>query len=1016
MINLFHKLVATALFLILLCQSALYISANGTQKDSFCEIMVYADEEYFKDINAAKKALSAIAGDNIEITDTYTLALFGFSAKIPAKYVKIIDESDYFDAHECGTFEALSAEECTYDTSALYAGEMLNLTKVHETGYTGKGTLVAVIDNGFDVTHEVFSSAPASPSLKKEDVDALIKSGGLVVSGVVQSADEIYVSEKIPYAFDYTLGKADVSTLDNHGTHVAALIGGLSERMTGVAPDCQLLLMKVFDTRAENAGEQFVAAALEDAIALGADVVNLSLGTYSGSASANKYSSINRMAKRLSRAGITVVCAGGNDGSAGFNSTFTEKYGIPYPLADMTDFGTVSHPAVIEDFIAVASAQNTHTSTDSLVHKDSRGNITRIEYTDTNASQNIIKSLFTEHFGQAEIEYVEIGGVGAPEDYAHSDSYLAGKIALVERGIITFSEKVNNAAKHGALAVIVYSNNDESEVYMDLSGCTIPAIFISKQDGEFLKNSAVKRLVFDGALREFVPNEDAYTMSLFSSWGVTPELTLKPDITSVGESIYSAVPGNTYASLTGTSMASPFISGMAALFNEKLDSEESKYLLAKRTSYIKNALMISATPLINPVMDCEYSPRSQGAGLADIAKALNTEFLITNSDGASSLTLEKDNGKYFLEFNIENLTDEEKEIELNASVLIDTYASVMLESDSGEKEYTFNTLNSSRIENAVLSANTEDGIYPSDKSGALRFTLGANTSCSVKIFITIDTEKLKTEAFENGYFIDGFLYARSDSFEGSVPFVGFEGDFNSSDIFDATIYSGEIPFFSGNSLVSETENKHFVTLGTSDAGNFTPAFSPNNDLNLDTLYLSASLLRNISYYRIEITDSENNVLYSSLETIPLTKGGSERHAPIPVWDGGDAYNSDFIFPDGDYILKISATAAGSNATGQLLIPFKTDTTAPSLVNYEVANADGKKSVSIKVHDESFVQSVTIYNTQSLDKKSKNAYSASEAYDGDDTFTFDITDVKNKTLWADITDFAMNTRTVKIVLE
>ncbi|MBE6605672.1 MAG: hypothetical protein E7635_01360 [Ruminococcaceae bacterium] len=999
------------LTLIMLINLLIPVSASFAKDGEICEIMIYADEEYFESASMALDALFSLAGRNIEIIDTFEHAFFGFYARAEQKYIDIIDNSEYFDANICGYFSPLKADKAEYSTSSVYASEMLGASSVHKTGFTGKGSIVAVIDNGFDVSHEVFAKAPDVSALKKEDIEKLMSDGELASESAGVSANDVYVSEKIPYAFDYTTGKADVSTLEGHGTHVAAVIGADCNTMTGVAPDCQLLLMKVFSSSAD-ASEYFVAAALEDAVALGADVINLSLGTYSGSLTTNKNSVISKMAKRLTKSGITVVCAAGNDSSSAYDSTFAEKYDLPYPLAEMPDYGTVSHPAIVEDFIAVASAKNTHVSLDSLIHKNERGEITRIEYCDTNVSLGITKNTFAKHFAPSVIRYVHINGVGKAEDYPdHID--LTGKIALIQRGEIPFMDKVNIAAEKGAVGVIIYGNNDEKEVYMELTSCNIPAVYISKQDGEFLLEASPKELVFDPSLSDFISNPYAYEMSSFSSWGVTPELTAKPDITSVGESVYSAVPG-TYASLSGTSMASPFISGMAALFCEKLEAEESKYISSKRPAFIKNALMFSSKPLINPMSDAEYSPRKQGAGLADISKALNVPFLITGNGGAS-LKLEKAGDRYSLEFEVENLSETEKTIELDISLLYDIYGGLSIEENGVKKDYVFNTLSSKRIKNVSIEPDDNGIAKYSAKKNILCITLGAKKSCSAKIFINVDKNELNTAAFTNGYFIEGFLYASDGEFKGSVPFIGFEGDFNSADIFDKTIYSGEIPFFSGNALMSPDDNDNMVTLGNSqDSSSASVAFAPNFDFNLDLLYFAPSLLRNISYFRADITDENGAVLYTN-SGFPLTKGGDSRHDPILVWDGSDGINADYIFPDGNYFLKIKATTADSKTTQLLVIPFKIDTASPKLTKTDVFKDGEKTLIEISAEDESRIKSITLYNTEGIDTKSNSGYSQSAEYDGDNSFTFDITVCKDSVLWADITDFAMNTKTFKIVL-
>ena len=1006
--------------------SSCVISASAyadVEKVGLCDIIVYADEEYFKSIEAAQGALEALAGDNIEIDDTYSLTLFGFSAKAPEHYVRIIDSAKYFDAHICGYFEELSADEAEYMASSAYASEMIGIPSVHESGYLGSGTVVAVIDNGFDITHEVFSRAPESPSLKKEDVEALIKENALTCS-VAEKTDGIFASEKLPYVYNYATKSADVSTLDSHGTHVAAIVGGMSDTFVGVAPECQLLLMKVFDDNTNNASEQYVVSALEDAVALGADVVNLSLGTYSGSAQSGKYSSIERMAKKLTNAGITVVCAAGNDGTTGNTSYYAKNLALAYPLVETPDYGTVNHPAVISDFIAVSSAQNTHITYDTLVHIDKNGETHRIEYTDTNANFGMIKDTFTAHFDKNELEYAEIPGIGSVEDYGSID--VNGKIALIERGSITFIEKVNAAAAAGAVAAVIYDNvSDGEDVYMELSGCTIPAVFISKEDGEYLKNAENKILTFDSALDDFKENSNAYRMSDFSSWGVTPEMALKPDVTSVGESVYSAAVGGTYKSLTGTSMATPFVAGVCALLNEKLDLEESKYILSKRASYVKTAIMNSAHPLINPDTGCEYSPRQQGGGLVDLENALKVEFLITDMHGGASVILEResdDENKYSLEFVIQNLTERELELELDASVLCDEYEAVPIEYNGKASELVFNALTSRKLEKTAVTPEADCGLTNTEKNNVYMLKLAPETECSVKLYITLDDEDIRAnDVFENGYYVDGFLYVRTKTYEGSIPFTGFSSNFADIDIFDTTVYEEKLPFFTGNALVAKNESDKFAVLGSydgtkNDAKEYNSAFSPNADGVFDELYLSVSLLRNISGYKIDIFSQSGELVYTENNSaILLTKGGAEQNDPILIWDGQDGLYDGYIFPDGNYTVEVTAYLNGKKTEQKLTLDFALDTEPPKCEQKSAKNKNGTKTVSLRVRDSHSIRSIRFYNDigETVEVKWLDNLPEYDETGFDSTLSFDVTGISEAYVWADVTDYAMNTKTVKI---
>lgn len=1005
------SLICVAAMLYLGALPALALGASS----EMCDVMIYADEEHFEDILAAREALCELAGD-IEIIYTYTHALFGFWARIGTYQLELIDASPYFDAHVCGSFSPLSyKDEGIYDTSSMYASEMLGVTEAHTEGYTGAGTVVAVIDDGFDVTHEVFAGSCAEPSLTREAVSDMIATGELNASKLARSIDGIYVSEKIPFAFDYSTGTTDVSTLESHGTHVSAVIGGKSEVMTGVAPDCQLILMKVFSETVSKAAEQLVAAALEDAITLGADVINLSLGTYSGSTEASPYSSIDRMAKKLKNAGITVVCAAGNDGSSAYTSSYAEYLDSPYPRADMPDIGTINHPAVVESFVAVASAGNTHIKYNTLVHRESDGSLYRIEYTDTNASFGIINKTFVDSFDNSELEYVCVSGVGKSEELDSLD--LTGKLALIERGEITFVEKVNNAAARGAVGVIVFDNTEDEPLSMELSGCKIPAVFISKKDGEYLASREKKTLVFDNKLSRFDENPSAYEMSEFSSWGTTPSFGLKPDLTAVGESVFSASPGNTYTSLTGTSMATPFVSGIAALICERLEREQSKYILSKRVEYIK-ALLMTTAGVLHAKDGVEYSPRRQGAGLASISAALESELLMSSTEGESVLYLEReDDGglEYASELIIENLTERELELELDAVVLRDE--SFELEAlIKGEKTtYTLNSLTSRRLDKASIIP-TEDSGLESAGQGKYKLKLGAGKSCSIEFKIRLDADELKeNDVFENGYFVDGYIFINSGTRKYSAPFIGFSTDFSSADIFDDSVYELEhgIPFYTGNALMSKKYDGTMTLLGTADGTIFGAngeyaAFSPKLGESSDELYLAPSLLRNISSYKVEIFDPNGELIHSIKENEPLTKGGAERHEPIYIWDGGDGIFDGYIFSDGSYSVVFTAYSDDGKTNQSITMPVKIDTAAPRVAQTSVEQVEEKLMLTVAAQDNVKVKSVRLYT---LDKE--EPFDLLELDDGDDIFVFDLSALKSEYVWADITDYASNKKTAKI---
>ena len=119
------------------------------------------------------------------------------------------------------------------------SASVMSSTAMQEKGYTGEGTLIAIIDTGLETTHEAFNTyMPSSPKLKKEDVAAIIEKGGLSAKGI--TVDDVYINDKMPFVFDYADNDSDVTPNENtgfHGTHVTGIAAGNCDNLKGVAPN-----------------------------------------------------------------------------------------------------------------------------------------------------------------------------------------------------------------------------------------------------------------------------------------------------------------------------------------------------------------------------------------------------------------------------------------------------------------------------------------------------------------------------------------------------------------------------------------------------------------------------------------------------------------------------------------------------------------------------------------------------------------------------------------------------------
>ena len=323
---------------------------------------ISTNKQYAKIVEAQKKIRERIQ-KKFEYADfstsfSYSFVMNGISLEIPYKYVddlegvpgvKSVTVSAQFAAPEEIMTEEETANDSDYFTGVLDA---------HKAGYTGKGIVIGIVDTGFQIDHEAFDIDVEDPTFSKTDIN--LKSAFGFLNTIVPRFGAHYYSEKIPYKWDYKgLDKNVYNANGDHGTHVAGIAGGKSDVMTGVAPDAQFLLMKVFgDEKGSTASEEVILAALDDCAKFGADVVNLSLGSESGQEPDDIF--IAEVVRRLRKAGVNVVASAGNEDSL---ASFDNVSGSTVMNADLFDYGRLGSPGSYSHYMAVASAAiNSRTS------------------------------------------------------------------------------------------------------------------------------------------------------------------------------------------------------------------------------------------------------------------------------------------------------------------------------------------------------------------------------------------------------------------------------------------------------------------------------------------------------------------------------------------------------------------------------------------------------------------------------------------------------------------------------
>ena len=281
--------------------------------------------------------------------------------------------------------------------------------------------------------------------------------------------DSAFVSEKLPFAYnyvdkDYYVTHAEDSQSE-HGSHVSGIVGANayipeedgtfskaldSVKVQGVAPDAQIITMKVFG-KSGGAYDSDYMAAIEDAIVLGCDSVNLSLGSGSPGTSRHSSEEFQAILDDLTESGVVVSISAGNNGGWVDNAK-----NLGYLYADDVSMQTNGSPGSYTNSLCVASVDN-----DGVTGVFVGVNDVQAIYTESKYSNEPMTTLAGEK------EYIFIDSNGTAEDWAAIGDVLEGKIALCPRGGMPFSEKANNAVAAGAIATII-CNNQAGTINMDL--------------------------------------------------------------------------------------------------------------------------------------------------------------------------------------------------------------------------------------------------------------------------------------------------------------------------------------------------------------------------------------------------------------------------------------------------------------------------------------------------------------------------------------------------------------------
>jgi subtilisin family serine protease len=435
-----------------------------------------------------------------------------------------------------------------------------------ETGAKGDGINIGIVDDGVDGTNPFLSANGFSYPT------------GFPKGNTKFTTPKVIVARAFPGPTSGRAGSLPVDrTASFHGTHVAGIAAGDANTcapagadhpatcgLSGVAPRAYLGNYRVFTVPTpigHIANTPEIVAAFEAAVADGMNVINFSGG---GPETEPTNDPMIDVIRNTVAAGVVPVIAAGND---------RDSFGL----------GTVGSPGTAPDAITVAAVSNTHVFTPvmSVRASDAPADLTAIPI------QSAGGDYFPDLYALQPHTLVDVGAKGVDRRLCGPNSdpnnenktplaagSLTGEIALVSRGHCTFASKAIRAQRAGAAGIVIVDNRpgEAEPVPIQLS---IPGGKISDLDGARLRaylashgNSAPvtvgHTVVQDDTGRSGIVTD-------FSSAGLTDfGHVLKPDLSAPGGQILSSTlpeftGGNPFAVFDGTSMATPHVSGSAAL-------------------------------------------------------------------------------------------------------------------------------------------------------------------------------------------------------------------------------------------------------------------------------------------------------------------------------------------------------------------------------------------------------------------------------------------------------------------
>ena len=913
------------------------INSDGKYKN-IPELVLSSDGKTFLDSMKKNQAVvkasiqKLISKSDFSESHTYCAVFNGFSVKAPSSAKEKIEKingvkkvySDDTVLYEQDISDIIASTENISDQQM----KLLNFS----ADLDGHNTLITVIDSEFDVMHSAFSSQPTVTKYDSDTLKYLFDTVNFSVDKNCQF-ESVFKSNKIVYAYDY--GDDDTDTKENfsHGTSTAALIGGndSENRFKGIAYNAQLAFMKVCGSdRIAHADK--ILAALDDSAKLGTDIINISLGN-------EDISDIFRSPlDKLSKIGTTIICPVGNDG-------FTDQ-----PTYDI-DYGTLNHISGYDSVIAVSS------STDPYISAN---------YVTVDGNNFLYSNVGEElEFAKLPEENREYIFLEKNENNEYDFSKAENKIAVIETALSEIQHHAQQAYFEGTAALaVIDSGNFENDRQLFIETKNIPVIVIDDNYTNYFAEyiEGTFDISENAVLADTVKGN---TMSDFSSWGVTADLKLKPEITSVGENVFSANANGGYGYMSGTSFSSALVSGTYAVVFQYLQQFEwfNDLSSAERSKTVTSFIMSNA----EPVKQYDYendellyiSPRRQGAGRVDIESIIRSgAYLLTENALPKASLGDSPDGKFNFSFTVKNVSHETNLFSIEHFISTDGYEVIDDELFNTRKPYSLKEFADVKF------------LHDGEEVTEIEIAGGEQAEISVEIELHTDEPK---KFFPNGFYIDGYIVLENESGRTlNFPFTAFSGEWGKIDPFYEELESKE------NSLVCVDYNADSepVKINGYMSKNMTGNFYEISQMKNSYIVPNFRLMRDVYDFTVTVYDTDGRSLFSK-NFGTVSKNSGELYRSF-IYDSQDIAEFFSNLSDGEYTYTVQArtmTAQGtlSQDIYSISYPFCMDSEKPDMLASKTYRKDGKIYLELSAKDNRHIGGFELYTAAYNSKNKKYEY-------------------------------------------